>query len=299
MTQTALILGASGRFSRHAAHALRRRGWTVRLFDRRTDDLATAAEGAELIVAGWNPAYQDWAAQVPDLHARIRKVALANDATVILPGNVYVFGEQTPAPWGEHTPHGATNPLGVIRRKMEQAYKDEGVRTIVLRSGDYLDTEASGNWFDIALTKKLTKGILTYPGVLDAPHAWAFLPDLTRAMAELADMRATLHRFEDIPYPGYTLTGAELAQGLARATGQPVRTKTMSWLPLQLLRPFNRGFKHLLEMRYLWSKPHWLDGTRLHDLLPGFQQTPLEEALQLATSHLDRPTYHSMSTQTN
>ena len=61
-----------------------------------------------------------------------------------------------------------------------------------------------------------------------------------------------------------------------------VKIRRMSWLPLQLLSPFWAMAKGLLEMRYLWNKPHHLDGTRFRQLLPDFAATPLDEALQAA-----------------
>ena len=56
----------------------------------------------------------------------------------------------------------------------------------------------------------------------------------------------------------------------------------MSWLPLVLLRPFWRMAGGLLEMRYLWNTPHSLDGTKFSTLLPGFQATPLDDAMSQA-----------------
>lgn len=284
MTNTVLILGASGRFGRNAAAAFTQAGWTVRGFDRKTDDLAVAAKGVDVIVAAWNPKYHHWAAQVPHLHARIRKVALDNDATVILPGNVYVYGQQTTAPWSEHTPHQATNPLGQIRRDMEEAYRAEGVKTILLRAGDFLDSEASGNWFDMVIAKALSKGKFSYPGDPDASHAWAFLPDVARAAVMLAEKREALQRFEDIPFPGYTLSGNQLAQAISKAIHKPIKVNKMSWWPFHLLRPVMPMAKHLFEMRYLWSKPHSLDGEKFKRLLPDFQPTPLDKAMATAAS---------------
>lgn len=286
MEQTALILGASGRFGRHASAAFAAAGWQVRRFDRRRDDLDAAARDADVIVNAWNPPYPDWARQVPDLHARVIAAARQADATVIVPGNVYVFGAGTPAPWSETTPHRATNPLGRIRIDMEAAYRASGVRTILLRAGDFLDTEASGNWFDAVLTKSLGKGVLTYPGNPDIAHAWAFLPDVSRAAVDLADRRHDLPGFADIAFPGYTLSGRGLADGLARVMGRPVDLRPMSWLPLHLARPVWRMAGCLLEMRYLWDTPHSLDGTRFRGLLPAFRDTATDEALAAAIAPL-------------
>ncbi len=282
MSQTVLILGASGRFGRHAATAFQAQGWTVRRFDRARDDLMTAARGTDVIVAGWNLAYPDWPDQVARQHEQIIEAARATGATVLLPGNVYVFGPDTPAPWGSDTPHRATNPMGRIRIEMEDAYRQSGVRTILLRAGDFLDTEASGNWFDKILTKSLDRGVFRYPGRPDIPHAWAWLPDFARAAVNLAEIRDTLPTFIDIPFPGYTLSGQQMADTLARVSPGPVRLKRMSWLPLVLASPVWPMGRCLREMRYLWDTPHWLDPCKFAEVLPDFQSTPVERALARA-----------------
>jgi len=282
MTHTALILGATGRFGRNACEQFSRAGWTIRRFDRASDDLATAARGADVIVNAWNPPYPDWAKLVPKLHADVIAAAKQSGATVIIPGNVYVFGAQTPDPWSESTPHNATNPLGRIRIDMEAAYRRSGVRCIILRAGDFLDTEASGNWFDAIMIKPLRKGVFTYPGDPDIAHAWAYLPDVCRAAVQLAGMRDRLPVFADIPFPGYTATGTEVTDHLCRITGSEVRLKSMSWLPLHLARPFWKMATSLLEMRYLWNTAHQLDGTLFASLLPDFRATPMHEALTSA-----------------
>lgn len=282
MAGTVLILGATGRFGRNADQMFRAAGWVVRRFDRARDDLRTAAVGADVIVNAWNPPYPDWARLVPQLHQAVIRAAKDTDATVIVPGNVYVFGPDTPGPWAADTPHMATNPLGRIRTQMEEAYRSSGVRTIVLRAGDFIDTKASGNWFDQIMVKSLARGRFVYPGNPEIPHAWAYLPDLARAAVALANMRQHLPRFSDVPFPGYTLTGHQMAQGLSRVTGTPVRLQVMRWWPISLARPVWRMASSLLEMRYLWDTPHRLDGSFFDSLIDGFAPTGLEAALASA-----------------
>jgi hypothetical protein len=73
-----------------------------------------------------------------------------------------------------------------------------------------------------------------------------------------------------------------MAAALDRLVSRPVRLKRMSWLPLLLARPFWPMARCLLEMRYLWNTPHWLDGTTFDRLLPAFKPTPFETALASA-----------------
>ena len=282
MAQTVLILGQSGRFGRNAKEAFHAAGWDVKGFDRRTDNLTRAAIGADVIVNAWNPPYPDWADQVPRLHAQVRAAAKAAGSTVILPGNVYVFGPEVPYPWSQDSPHRATNPLGRLRIEMEDAYAQDGVKTIVLRAGDFIDTERSGNWFDRVMINSLDKRRFVYPGDPDIPHAWAFLPDLAQAAVMLAEKRHSLSDFADIPFPGHTMTGAFIAEQLQTVLGQQVQLRRMNWLPLQIAKPVWPMARCLLEMRYLWNTPHSLDDSVFSSLLPDFDPTPVEEVLQRA-----------------
>ena len=283
MTQTALILGATGRFGRNMAVAFEAAGWVVHTFDRKTDDLETSAQGVDVIVHGWNPTYDRWAKDVPVLTKRVIAAAKSSGATVLIPGNVYVYGIDAPSAFAEDTPHKAENPLGRIRCDMEANFAASGVRTIVLRGGDFLDSGPTGNWFDSVIIKNLSKGRFSYPGDTDIRHSWAYLPDMCRAFVMLAEMRDTLPVFTMLNYEGYTLSGQQMAAILDVPVGR------MNWLPLYVALPFWKLARHLIEMRYLWNKPHQMDGSALRALLPDFVETPAPEALLTATSFQINP----------
>lgn len=280
-----LVLGGSGRFGRHAAEAFWNAGWQVTLF-RRGGDLTAAAQGMDVILHGWNPPYPDWARDIPGQTRQVIAAARASGATVLLAGNLYVYGKDAPSDLGPHLPHAAQNPMGRLRIEMEHSLREAGIPLIVLRAGDFLDTEASGNWFDSVMAKRLSQGVLTYPGAPEIDHAWAFLPDMARAAVALAERRSELPRVVDIAFPGYTLSGAALAQACAEAIARPVRLKGFPWWTLQLARPFWRLAAPLLEMRYLWDKPHHIARASFDAALPGFSATPLDEALRQATAPL-------------
>lgn len=276
-----LILGSHGRFGHHAAQAFGAAGWQVRAFDRQRDDLATAVAGQDVIVMAANPGgYQHWARELLPAHRALIEAARGSGATILLPGNVYVFGPKAPFGWDADTPHLATNPLGRLRIQMEAAYRASGLQVIVLRCGDFLDTRPSGNWFDAHIAKGAQRGRFAYPGPLDQVHAWAYLPDAARAAVALAEARATLAQWEDVPFPGYSLTGAELAAATGRALARDIPPGRMAWWPLAPLRPLVPALRGIFEMRYLWELPHRLDGAKLHRLLPEFRDTPVEEAIR-------------------
>jgi nucleoside-diphosphate-sugar epimerase len=285
MADSALILGASGHFGRPAAEAFAAAGWEVRRFRRGSDDLAEAAAGAAVIVNGWNPGYPNWAAEVPRQTAEIIGAAKGSGATILQPLNVYVYGPGAPEVLGVETPHGAGNPLGRVRIEMEAALRSAGVPVILLRAGEFIGAAGhGGGWLDQVILKPLAKGRINYPGPLDVPHAWAYLPDLARAAVALAGKRRELVQVTEVPFPGHTLTGRELAAGLAEALGRPIEARRMTWLPLRLAAPVWPLARGLLEMRYLWEMPHRLERETFARLLPDFRATSLAEALRAAAA---------------
>lgn len=282
MTQTALILGARGKIGRHFTKAFQDAGWQTRAFTRGTD-MAAAAQGCDVIVNGLNPPnYHAWDRLLPAITTEVLAAAKASGATILFPGNVYVFGTQ-PGPWDETTPHRPVSRKGRIRSEVEARYKAaaaEGVQVIILRAGDFIDPGSADSLMDIAFLRRFDKGVVSTMGDPDAPHAYAYLPDMARAGVQLAAMRADLPAFNDVPFPGHTFTTRELMQELQALTGRRLKLGHFPWWMIRLAAPVWELGRELGEMRYLYDTPHSLSGTRLQALLPGFRQTPLSEVLR-------------------
>jgi nucleoside-diphosphate-sugar epimerase len=275
MSETVLILGASGLFGSHAAAAFETAGWTVRRF-RRGTDMQEAAMGAALIVNALNPPrYHNWAKLIPEITAQVIAAAKASGATVLVAGNVYVYG-CAPGPWGPATPHLAQTRKGRIRARMEAAYAlaaQDGVRTIILRGGDFLAPKDPRAILNMITLKPLGKGHITAFGAPNAARAFAYLPDMARVAVGLATIRHRLPAFADIPLPGLTFSIADLATEITAQTGRPLRIRPFNWLQIRLLAPFWELARELLEMRYLYSLPHSLSPEPLSRILPDFVPT--------------------------
>jgi nucleoside-diphosphate-sugar epimerase len=282
MAQTVLILGANGKIGTHAAKAFGDAGWTLRLFDRATDTLTEAAQGVDVIINGFNPpAYKGWDTIVPKYTAEIIAAAKASGATVIVPGNVYNYGD-TAGTWGPLTPQTAKTRKGRLRIEMEQSYRaaaQEGVRTIILRAGDFLDPNRDGTMMSLVILKEIQKGVLTTLGPTDVEHAYCYLPDWARAAVELAQKRATLNAFEDVPFPSESFTIEQLRTEISDATGQTIKIKKFPWWAMRLASPFWGLAYELLEMRYLSEVAHRLSPERLAAILPDFQATPRRDVM--------------------
>jgi len=278
MPQTVLILGPSGKIGSHTAESFWNAGWTVRLFNRATDDMTQTAMGCDVIVNGLNPpAYYKWDVTIPAITAQVIAAAKASGATVIIPGNIYNYGNQ-PGMLDEETPHLATTRKGRVRIAMEQAYRDAGVQTIVLRAGNFIDPNGNGDIMQMFILRDIAKGRITYSDSPDIMQTYCYVPDWARAAVMLAEMRADLAQFEDVPFPGHAFTVRDLAAHY-QARGRPVRLAAFPWWLITLLAPFWPMARELREMRYLFGMSHQISGQKVAKLLPKFRPTDLEKVM--------------------
>jgi nucleoside-diphosphate-sugar epimerase len=309
---TVLVLGANGRFGQSAVQAFAAAGWRVLAQARRApatlpagavhvaaalDDtaaLATAAAGAHAVIHAANPPYTEWARQMLPLARQGMAVAQRLGAIFMLPGNVYAYGEGMPPLLSEDTPERPSTDKGRLRAALEAELRECAaagrLRAVVIRAGDFYGG-GRGSWLDLAVVKSLRAGKLVYPGPLDVPHAWAYLPDLARAFVAVAD-RADESRtpaFESLHFAGHTLSGRELLDAVETAAAdlgrRPARGFRRGGMPWPLLRAAGVVVPMLREvtrMSYLWRVPHALDGARLAARVGPLPATPPRQALRQA-----------------
>jgi nucleoside-diphosphate-sugar epimerase len=215
----------------------------------------------------------------------------------MLPGNVYNFGEGMPPVLDEGTPERPSTVKGRLRAELEAelaARAAQGLRSVVIRAGDFFGG-GTGSWLDLAIARKLRQGKLVYPGPLDRPHAWAYLPDLARAFVAVAESAARDERpaATRLHFAGHTLTGQEMldaveraAQALGERPAAGFRRGTMPWAAMRVMGWFMPLLREVVEMAYLWRVPHALDGQALQARVGALPATPIDAALQSALHDL-------------
>lgn len=279
MKQVALILGGSGKIGSHAADAFWDAGWEIRHYDRKSGDMVKAAAGADVIVNGLNPpAYHDWERTIPEITAQVIAAAKSSGATVIIPGNIYNFGDQ-PGVLDENTPQIATTKKGRVRIAMEESYRASGVQTIVLRAGNFIDPNGNGDIMSMLMMRDIKKDKITAAGAPETVQTYAYVPDWARAAVKLAEKRTSLAQFEVVPFPGHAFTTAELQSAVSNATGRTIRVTHFPWWMMTALSPFWELAGEMREMRYLYAMPHQIGSDKFNRLLPNFQPTSLERVM--------------------
>lgn len=323
---TVLVLGGRGRFGLAAVQVFARGGWRVlaqmrpgaqapqvagvRWLPLPLDtpgavqalvDQVRQAGGATVVVHALNPKQYTrpaWEREAwPMLQAGMR-VAQALGATLMLPGNVYNFGQSMPAVLLEGAPERPSMAMGRIRAAMEarlEAATQRGeLRAVVVRAGNFYG-QGSGTWLDRAMLTGIHRGKLVFPGPMDVATPWAYLPDLARTFVALAQVRHSMPAFESLHFSGHTLTGADWVRALeplARQQGwlqadQPLRVGGLPWPLIHALGAVMPSWGALSALRYLWTQPHRLDNHRLRSLIGTEPHTPWPTALHTTLCDLN------------
>ncbi len=315
-TPTALVIGATGGIGGEAALALLRRGWHVRALNRNAEkaardhaglgpiewvsgdamkpaDVIAAAAGASVIVHAANPpGYRNWEGlAIPMLDSSIA-AAEASGARIVFPGTLYNYGPDALPLLTETSPQDPVTRKGRVRVAMEQRLREaaeRGVRTLIVRAGDFFGPRAGNNWFAGAMVKpgKPVRSV-NNPGGPGVGHAWAYLPDLAETMAQLIDREADLAAFDTFHFAGHWMDdGVEMAEAIVRAAGDPrMPIRRFPWWAMTLAAPFLTLANELQEVKYLWKTPVRLDNRKLLAFLGSEPHTPLDAAVSVTLEGL-------------
>lgn len=311
-----LVLGATGGIGGEVARQMRAAGWEVCALTRDVDkgrrenagfswikgdalnrqEVLAAAHGCAVIVHAVNPpGYRNWAELVMPMIDNTVAAAIAEGATIVLPGTVYNFGPDAFPVLHEDSPQHPQTRKGAIRVQLEQRLEQasrQGARVLIVRAGDFFGARVANNWFAQGLVKpgKLVHAV-SYPGAPGVAHQWAYLPDVARTVLELIERRASLDAFARFHMAGHVDTdGTQMTQAIQRVvlrrTGHQPRVGRFPWWLMKLIAPFVVTVREMLEMRYLWQTPLLLDNRRLVAALGQEPHTPLEQAVEATLGDL-------------
>ncbi len=315
--KTILVIGATGGIGGALARACVQANWQVRALSRRglaadtpladladvhwvqgdamvQSDVVRAAEGVTCIFHGANPPrYQRWRELALPMLAHSLAAAGASGARLILPGNIYNYGPDAGTLLSETSPQNPKTRKGLVRVEMEAmlqaAAEQHGVRSLIVRAGDFFGWQAPSSWFQTLMVKpQRPLRSVWFPGEADIGHAWAYLPDLAQTILRLAELQDRLPVFDSFHVQGHwTPRGSDMAEAIRRASGNarlPIRK--LPWPLLCALAPCVPVLREMLEMRYLWREPLRLDNRKLLGVLGSEPHTPLDQAVATSLRHL-------------
>jgi nucleoside-diphosphate-sugar epimerase len=305
---TALVLGITGGLGRALAIALHGRGYAIRALTRdvakaslktrlpfaidwRQGDafdrgaVLRAADDAAVIAHAVNPpGYAKWRELAVPMLANTIVAAQHSGARILFPGNIYAFGPEAGAVIDEASPQNPNTVKGAVRMDMEAMLRhaaEHGVRSLIVRAGDFFGPDVPNSWFSQALVKGGRDAkVIQQLGAPGIGHAWAYAPDLAETFMRLLDRADALATHDIFHFDGHwDDDGSEMTTAVQRALGGHVAIRRFFWPQIYLLAPFVTFLRELLEMRWVWREPVRLDNRKLEALIGPEPHTPLDRAI--------------------
>lgn len=294
-----VVLGASGGTGSAVVEELLRRGHRVRAVSRSGKapkeaeamraDVSTpegaraASAGAAVVYHAAQPAYTRWPEEFPPMTDAVIEGAAGAGAKLVFADNLYMYGPGAPQPMTEETPQKAAGKKGRTRilmaEKLLDAHRSGRLRVAMGRASDYYGPRGTGTIAgDTVFGAAVAGKTVRWPGSLDAPHTFNYLPDMARALVTLGGREEADGGVWHLP-AAEPVTGRRFLDLVSEAVGRPVKTGVTSKATLRAIGLFSPFIRELAETVYQFEKPFISDASKFERTFGAFPPTPHEEAV--------------------
>lgn len=245
--------------------------------------LASLAAGVDTIFVCTNPPYPEWASQWPPIFASVIAAARASGASLVLMGNLYPYGQAT-MPMTESRPEITTEAKGLIRKAgwaaAREAHERGEIRAVEVRASDYFGPGATATahlgarFFAPVLTGR-SAGVVGDP---DAPHSWAYLPDIAATLAAASRYDGEWGRVWHVP-AATALSRRDIAAQINERFGTTGRVSAIPQWVLGGLGLVNPMMREVYRSSYQFTAPFISDSTETERLL-GVSASDWDAALE-------------------
>ncbi|MDN5385083.1 NAD-dependent epimerase/dehydratase family protein [Streptomyces sp. LB8] len=246
--------------------------------------LTEAARGAVAIYHCAAPPYHRWASDWPPLASSVCAAAEATGAVLVMLGNLYGYGP-VDGPLTEQLPLAATGPKGRVRAAVwEQArdlHEQGRIKAVEVRASDFFGPGVTdGGHLAARVMPRLLRGKpVSALGDPDAPHSWTYVPDVARALVEVAGEERAWGRAWHVPTEP-ALSVREMVNRLAAEAGTgPVEVRGLPSAVLGVASVFSPLLRELKEVRYQFDRPFVVDSSA-YEAEFTVRATPLDEQIK-------------------
>jgi nucleoside-diphosphate-sugar epimerase len=296
-----VVFGATGAIGGAVVGELLREGRSVRAVSRRgrapkgaqgvaadaadPSQAAAAAAGAAVVYHCASPPYTKWPEQFPALTRSILGAAESGGAKLVFADNLYAYGP-VDGPLREDLPALARGRKGRIRVEMAAellgACRDGRARVAIGRASDYYGPHGTGSTAGDTVFGRILAGKKPqWPGRLDQPHTFHFLPDIARGLVVLADHREADGQVWHLP-AAEPLTAHQFFDMIAEAAGRPVPVHASVASPalLAVAGMFSPLLREMRETTYQFRAPFVIDSSRFDAAFGRLEPTPHRDAVE-------------------
>jgi len=296
-----VVFGATGAIGGAVVDELLRKGRRVRAVSRGgrapagaegvaadaadTPQAAAAAAGAAVVYHCANPPYTKWPELFPALTRSILGAAESCGGKLVFSDNLYAYGP-VDGPLREDLPAIAHGRKGRVRVEMAAellgAHRLGRARVVIGRASDYYGPRGTGSTAGETVFGRILAGNKPqWPGRLDQPHTFHFLPDIARGLLVLADRPEADGQVWHLPAAG-PLTAQEFFDMIAEAAGQPVPVHASVASPavLAVAGVFSPLLREIRETAYQFRAPFVIDASKFEAAFGRLEPTPHHDAVQ-------------------
>lgn len=246
--------------------------------------LTDAVRGARAVYGCAAPPYHRWADDWPPLAASLHTAAEATGAVLVMLGNLYGYGP-VDGPLTEDLPLAATGPKGRVRAAVWERTRELAERgrimAVEVRASDFFGPGVTdGGHLAARVMPRLLRGKpVTTLGDPDAPHSWSYLPDVARALVEVAGEERAWGRAWHLPNQP-ALSIRQMVERLATRAGTgPVAVRGLPPAVLAVATVFSPLLRELREVRYQFDRPFVVD-SGAYEAEFALRATPVDEQVK-------------------
>ncbi|MEV0531869.1 NAD-dependent epimerase/dehydratase family protein [Kitasatospora sp. NPDC050463] len=228
--------------------------------------LIELCQGAAAIHSCAAPAYHRWVKDWPPLASSACAAAEASGAVLVMLGNLYGYGP-VEGPMTEKLPLAATGPKGRVRAALweqaRQLHERGRIKAVEVRASDFFGpgVTVGGHLAGRVVPRVLRGKSVSTMGDPDVPHSWSYLPDVARALVEVAGEERAWGRAWHVP-TAPALSSREMVDRLAARAGTgPVAVRALPPAVVGVASLFSPLVRELKEIRYQFDRPFVIDSS--------------------------------------
>jgi nucleoside-diphosphate-sugar epimerase len=249
------------------------------------DDVKPVFHDASVIYHCVNVPYDKWTEVMPLVTDNILEGAIEKQASVVFPGNVYVYGPFQRIPAREDHPLAATSKKGKLRidleKKLMEAHSNGKVKVVIPRFPDYYGPNVTNNLMKPIFMAALSGTKASWIGNLDVQHDFVYIEDAAAACIMLGETASSYGEVWHVPGAG-PITGREFIDMAFKAAGKKPNIGVLGEHMIREAGQMNPEIRELIELLYEFEEPLVLDGNKFSTEFPLFKYTPHEEGTRKA-----------------
>ncbi|RXZ78993.1 NAD-dependent epimerase/dehydratase family protein [Paenibacillaceae bacterium] len=252
-----------------------------------SDDVAAAAEDADVLFHSANVPYHEMASKLIPLGEAIMTAAEQLGIKVVAVDGIYPYGKAQMDKVTEDHPKQPHTRKGKTRLTFEPmlfSKRWRRAKVMIVRLPDYYGPTANqASYLGPTLSAIAAGKPAIFIGTMRVPREFVYLPDAAIMTVELASREEAYGQNWNIPGAGI-ISGREIVHLAQQASGYTKPVIPLGKVGLSLLGLFVPVMKEIVEMLYLTEEPLLLSGEKYEKLVGPIPATPFEEGIK-ATIH--------------